>query len=304
MNETRSMLRAREHQEQDRVRQRMQQLSERVGAEGAVFAEIRNADTMMCWARPLASDAAVEGRVVDGAVVGEALVEEIRRPDEESFRRFQAAFDRTKSAGADAELFGASDVARVLIFNEDELVGWLGFFRTSGAFSPSELDVLSAEIERLGELVRGYGRAVDAAMEECAGLGLVFSSSENLAYRTELRGGCFDAADLKRFGQLCFEVREDPPMLRGWLLRVREVRGETGPGKLVEVEAAPRAARAADFALTEMQRRVAEYARSGATVSEIARAMERSPHTIKTHLKSVYERLGVASRLELAARLG
>lgn len=52
--------------------------------------------------------------------------------------------------------------------------------------------------------------------------------------------------------------------------------------------------------LTPTQLVVAEYAASGSTTVEIAEAMDRSPHTIKTHMKSIYRRLDVRSRLELA----
>lgn len=292
---SRSDLREHAHQARGQLCQELQRLAERVGAQGAIFAEVRLAGERMCWARPVRWGTLVGGLPEDGQALDEALVEEIWRPGDESFRRFRTAAD---ACG------GSRDVARTLIFNEDRLVGWVGFVKRSGTFTPSELDALSQEIERLGDMARSYGRATDAMMEACVGLSLVFASRERVAYRTELKGGCFDEADLVRFGELCFEPRESPGMLKGWLLRVQEVEGDAGAGRLVHVEIAPRAERAPDFALTEMQRRVAEYARSGATVSEIARTMGRSPHTIKTHLKSVYERLGVASRLELAARLG
>ncbi|RVU42435.1 LuxR family transcriptional regulator [Lujinxingia sediminis] len=291
----RNDLRERAHQAREELCQELQRLSERVGARGASFAEVRLAEERMYWARPVRRGTSMEGLPEDGAAVDEALVEEIWRPVDESFRCFRRA---PLARG------GSGDVARTLIYNEDRLVGWVGFEKRSGAFSPSELDALSQESERLGDVARSYGRATDAMMKACVGLSLVFASKESVAYRTELQGGCFDEADLVRFGELCFESGEAVGMLKGWLLRVQRVEGDAGVGRLVHVEIAPRAERAPDFALTEMQRRVAEYARSGATVNEIARAMGRSPHTVKTHLKSVYERLGVASRLELAARLG
>ncbi|TXD37220.1 helix-turn-helix transcriptional regulator [Lujinxingia vulgaris] len=292
---TRDDLRAREDRAKEALRRELQRLSERVGAQGAIFSEVRLAGARMCWARPLSWGAWGGAWLEDGKGVDEELVDEIRRPNDESFRRFRTADDAEGGGG---------DVARTLIFNEDRLVGWVGFMKSRGTFTPSELDGLSQEIETLGDVARSFGRASDAVMAACAGLSLVFASKESVAYRTELQGGCFTTDDLVRFGELCFDAREQPAMIKGWLLRVQEVEGDAGAGRLVHVEIAPRAERSPDFALTEMQRRVAEYARSGATVSEIARTMGRSPHTIKTHLKSVYERLGVASRLELAARLG
>jgi DNA-binding CsgD family transcriptional regulator len=54
-------------------------------------------------------------------------------------------------------------------------------------------------------------------------------------------------------------------------------------------------------ALSPALRRVASLAAAGATVPEIARALDRSPETVKESLAKVYERLGVSSRAELAA---
>ncbi|MFT6143076.1 MAG: DNA-binding CsgD family transcriptional regulator [Myxococcota bacterium] len=51
--------------------------------------------------------------------------------------------------------------------------------------------------------------------------------------------------------------------------------------------------------LTPTQRQVASYAASGATVYEIAEHLQRSPDTVKWHLKTLYKELGVASRIEL-----
>lgn len=52
--------------------------------------------------------------------------------------------------------------------------------------------------------------------------------------------------------------------------------------------------------LTRAQREVAELAVVGATIKEIARALDRRPATVHHHLKGIYNRLGVGSRSELA----
>lgn len=55
--------------------------------------------------------------------------------------------------------------------------------------------------------------------------------------------------------------------------------------------------------LTEGQQRVAELAALGATTDEIARHLGRSPHTIHHHIKAIYARLGIGSRVELAQQI-
>jgi len=52
--------------------------------------------------------------------------------------------------------------------------------------------------------------------------------------------------------------------------------------------------------LTPAQLEVAEYAASGATIKEIAAALDRSPNTVRSHLKAVYEALWVGNRIELS----
>ena len=55
--------------------------------------------------------------------------------------------------------------------------------------------------------------------------------------------------------------------------------------------------------LTQRQREVAEFAAVGATVTEIAGTLAISAHTVRDHLKAIYFRLEVASRVELAREL-
>jgi DNA-binding NarL/FixJ family response regulator len=55
-----------------------------------------------------------------------------------------------------------------------------------------------------------------------------------------------------------------------------------------------------ELPLSSAQRVVAEHAAHGATTGEIARHLGRSVDTVKAHLREVYKRLDVGSRLELA----
>lgn len=56
--------------------------------------------------------------------------------------------------------------------------------------------------------------------------------------------------------------------------------------------------------LTEAQTRVAQLLLTGATLVEIASALNVSAETIKSHTRAIYTRLGVSTRVELAAVLG
>ena len=56
--------------------------------------------------------------------------------------------------------------------------------------------------------------------------------------------------------------------------------------------------------LTASERRVAEYAAEGRSNPEIAQALFVTRKTVETHLGSVYRKLDIAGRGELAAALG
>lgn len=54
--------------------------------------------------------------------------------------------------------------------------------------------------------------------------------------------------------------------------------------------------------LTPTQQEIVDLVLDGRSKDEIATILHRSPHTIHTHLKAIFERLGVHSRTELMAR--
>lgn len=55
--------------------------------------------------------------------------------------------------------------------------------------------------------------------------------------------------------------------------------------------------------LTAQERRIASLLAEGLTNSEIGSRLSVSPHTVHTHAKSIFRKLGVRSRAQLAARL-
>lgn len=55
--------------------------------------------------------------------------------------------------------------------------------------------------------------------------------------------------------------------------------------------------------LTGAQKEVLDYVLQGRTEAEIATALGNSPHTIHTHLKAIFQRLGVHSRAELLLKV-
>lgn len=57
------------------------------------------------------------------------------------------------------------------------------------------------------------------------------------------------------------------------------------------------------YSLTPRERDVVAALASGAITSEIADRLFLSPHTVRDHIKTVFEKVGVSSRAELVAKL-
>lgn len=87
--------------------------------------------------------------------------------------------------------------------------------------------------------------------------------------------------------------------------RVRRVPAALVPGveAILLVEPLPSPVVPAMSLLSPTQRRIAGYAAAGATLSEAATAAGMAVETARSHLRSVYRRLDVASRVELAETL-
>lgn len=88
------------------------------------------------------------------------------------------------------------------------------------------------------------------------------------------------------------------------VLRSRSTPLETQPGVIVSVLSLKadrdRLASVIEASLSRREREVARLAIRGLHDAEIAEQLILSPHTVKHHLKSIYRKLGVRSRVELA----
>ena len=94
----------------------------------------------------------------------------------------------------------------------------------------------------------------------------------------------------------------------GWVTLHASLPGPPGEGRVAVVLERASAARVATvrleaFGATAREREVATLLARGLSRAEIAQALVLSPHTVEDHVKSLYEKLGVASRHELVARV-
>lgn len=94
----------------------------------------------------------------------------------------------------------------------------------------------------------------------------------------------------------------------GWITLHASLPGPPGDGRVaivIEPAAGARSAtvRLEAFGATAREREVATLLARGLSRAEMAEALVLSPHTVEDHVKSLYEKLGVASRQELVARV-
>lgn len=94
----------------------------------------------------------------------------------------------------------------------------------------------------------------------------------------------------------------------GWVTLHASLPGTAGEGRVAIVIERATAARSATvrleaFGATAREREVATLLARGLSRAEIADALVLSPHTVEDHTKNLYEKLGVAGRQELVARV-
>lgn len=218
--------------------------------------------------------------------------------------------DRLEAQGAWGALYhpvGLFHTQRALVYDGLRFVGYLATHRCAdqAAFTPAEVRALRRSEAHVHSLVAAWLSLEAGAPPGGANIVLRPDGRVDVACETgrawldegrrRLLAGrarrAMAGADPAVFvvGQTQFRlVRLDGDGGERWLCMLRGV-------QLPEVSPLAR--------LSPTQREVGEYAAAGATVAEIGRAMDRSEETVRTHLREVYRRLGIASRLELAELL-
>ncbi len=94
----------------------------------------------------------------------------------------------------------------------------------------------------------------------------------------------------------------------GWITLHASLPGPVGDGRVAVVLERTGGARSATlrletFGATAREREVATLIARGLSRAEVAESLVLSPHTVEDHVKSLYEKVGVASRQELVARV-
>jgi DNA-binding CsgD family transcriptional regulator len=208
------------------------------------------------------------------------------------------------------ERFGLCDQVRMLAFHGDHFLGWLGVLRRCGAprfsannrrrlaplVSQAVTQLAAAEALEQAHLPKGpgwllvspEGKVEHASAEASPWLG-------RTGFRETL------ARTVCSLDQGQSETRPVP--LQAAEALFTRMSGPGGTRYLVCVKPATRPRRHALAALSPMQRRIAEFIAAGVQRGEVASELGLSPETVRSHVRVILERLGVANRLELARLL-
>ncbi len=207
------------------------------------------------------------------------------------------------------KFFGPAEVGdqlRAVIVDGDRFLGWVGVARrgTNERFSCQEESALQKILSQVKSAltaaqVLSENRCGDEVYAMVTPGGAIECASPNFKRQ-------IDAQAMDLLSQRVRALDEDrcnaptTAMVGDFALQLVRLDGPGGVRYLARAERAQLMRIDRRLWLTRRQREIAEYAAAGATVSEIADVLDLSPYTVKTHLKNIYCRLGVASRVELA----
>ncbi len=203
---------------------------------------------------------------------------------------------------------GLLHTRRILVYDDQRFVGWIGTHRLADNrdFSANELHQLKCAANDLAAVTIARARASDGPPPGGANILLRANGTVSAACAEGDRWLTRARRQLLADKVRAVQTGRHPPgpfLVDNAEVRVVRMDGEGSPQLLCMLSPArrPRLSPLAD--LTAVQREVARCAAAGATVPEIARHLGRSRETVRSHLKAIYDRLEVASRVELVQRL-
>lgn len=206
---------------------------------------------------------------------------------------------------------GFVDLARLLIYDKSRFVGTVGAVRlgNSKRFSRNDRRRLTPHIERISSSLLTADSLIRDPMPRTPGAYVVMRASGEVDYASAVGHDWLTREDFAdALGELIRELvvegkQETVIVLRQAETRVLRLDGGGELRFLVKLAPAAPLRASIDNTLSPVQRQIAQFAASGATVAQIAETLQRSAETVRHHLKEAYSRLGVSSRLELARTL-
>lgn len=218
---------------------------------------------------------------------------------------YQTSFETERRIWSTLE---TGDQVRAVLCDGVRLLGWIGLVRRGRdqRFSQHEERTLQSALGVIKAALAAIEALESEDIEE--GLAAVYRADGKIEHAsppfrrwldpTRSAGLCRWVRDVDRGSE-----RGGTQITGGAETRIVRLEGLAGVRYLVTVDRAELLRIGPEYRLTERQREVAELAAVGATNVQIASTMAISPNTVKMHLKNIYERLGVGSRMELSQAL-
>lgn len=182
------------------------------------------------------------------------------------------------------------------------LVGWVGVHRVEGEqpFGEEDLRAVQAHAD-------AYAHALEVAYNldaRSSGTHAVVMLDGEGRVRLQCEGAgrwLHNQAFVNELAERTRRLSGDAAALwmGGAIVRLTRVQGDTQSLVCAQIAPAEVMEMPAVAYLSPQKRRVAELAALGATTGEIASALSIGAETVRTHLKGIYDQLGVTSRVEL-----
>jgi DNA-binding CsgD family transcriptional regulator len=198
---------------------------------------------------------------------------------------------------------GIRDHARILLYAGRRFLGWFGLMHgKQGAFSRRDLQGLNRAVP---EIAAAITAAADLEPTAKADLHMVVDP-QTLAVEwatPSARAWLRHRADKLRIFLRALRSGQasSSTYLDACELRVVELVGECGLRFHVHVTRAEPVYCDAAASLSPRQYEVARLAATGATYAEIGDTLAIAGNTVAAHIKSIYEKLGICTRAELAS---
>ena len=196
------------------------------------------------------------------------------------------------------------DNLRAVLYDGNRMMGWLGLMRRGllERFTRAEEEILNEVISQ----IRSALAAAEALESDLLGEGICAvlmpsgviehaSAAFQAWYNGEQRDG------LKQLIATADRRKKMPAKMvfQGHLLRLVRLDGIGGVRYMVTAEQSELLRITPAMMLTKRQREIVDYVVAGATSREIAEALQISYYTVRTHMKNIYRRLDVASKVDL-----
>ncbi|RVU42437.1 LuxR family transcriptional regulator [Lujinxingia sediminis] len=295
-------------------------LKDRVDADAAVYFDAREVEghlyvgTSLIVGAPKLREPMMEMRDEPMPSLLESV---IRAPAAEERTQFITARQRRDLhfVGADGELLsmgnwpkrlGASDWLGLVVYSGARFVGWIGLWRLAGrgTFAPTAVHHANPLVPTLEDmLIRAHRAELEA--ETRSTIYLLMSPEGDVLHASPSAQSWYHDEYREELYKLTLQPGETPRYFAGMSAQVTPMHAlGSERAYLITLQPANYPRIAPELVLTPTQIEVARMATSGATVDEIARMLDRSPHTVKTHLKHIYRRLDISTRVELVEVMG